>query len=343
MRAKAVRSRSAPAFGLEIDGPAVLREGAAEAARALVRRQQGLLAGRELDGVEVVVAAVDEAVQERELLVARQVREPADAAVLRDQARRSARRRRRRRQSIASPLRRFEPRTRREPSSDQGPRRLVSLPPSVRRFEPGAVGADEVDLLVHAAARREREREPGAVGRPLDEADRVVERRDELRVSAGGVDTSRPAGGRSGWRRRRSLAVGRERRRGWRSPIFAMSATERSRSSGWATEAAAESEREEGEGEDWAEVAQTFHRDSWSRSLSPSPQPSPPRTGARESPSPQPSPVTGRGRGDGEYNTYIVKRKSALSQALLLPEGPRRTAAVAAWIRASIRRHPRFS
>ena len=42
--------------------------------------------------------------------------------------------------------------------------------------EPGSVGADQVDLRVHPPARRKREGELRPVGRPLDEANRVVER-----------------------------------------------------------------------------------------------------------------------------------------------------------------------
>ena len=173
--------------GGQIHGPAIPRKRSAEAARPLVRREQRLLRGREIHEIEIVVAAADEAREERALAVARQVREASDPPVLHRETHLF------RRDVVeigvdrgavpAVGSEREGAPVLRPDAQIVGLLAAVGQPPDA-----GAVGAREIDLLVHAAARREREREPRPLGRPRHASDRILERRDLLGPSAGGRD-----------------------------------------------------------------------------------------------------------------------------------------------------------
>ena len=176
----------AVAVRAQVNRRAVGREpGLAEAGGRLMRRQQSFAARLQIDGIDVVVAALAHPLDQGGSAVAADVGDRAVAAAGRHKAPRAgsqivgegiersrigAVRRQQQLAAVAAP-------------AVQDVVRLAAVAGAHQLF---AVGAHQVDLRVHAAARRQAERQPVAIRRPLDAAHRIVEAGHLLRPAAVG-------------------------------------------------------------------------------------------------------------------------------------------------------------
>ena len=154
-----------------------------------MRSDDGLSVRCEIDDIQIVVTATAQTIDQRECAVAADVLQPLQSVVARNQLSLAARGidevriNRRRIGAVRS--------HRDAPALTRPAAEVVGFLSAVRQpTQSGAVGMHDIDLRVHSAARRERQGQPLAVGRPNHASDRVVAVRHLQRRAT--IDGSHP-------------------------------------------------------------------------------------------------------------------------------------------------------